>query len=182
MSWTFVNFSKVCQCLVPYRPTSGWLLGAGLIQIINLWEKNSKQEILKMNGDVPKMFDQRGVPHPGQNGKARVPSTAQPELCALKGAKIYRSTLCPDPTLLCVLCEVEAGNKGADWNGANKNNFGRINLWSRKWVLLFLRYRNASWWIFVVDLMNWQGWVWRWLSNPMHIMATLSPHARSAQG
>ena len=69
--------------------------------------KNSKQEILKMNGDVPKMFDQRGVPHPGQNGKARVPSTAQPELCALKGAKIYRSTLCPDPTLLCVLCEVE---------------------------------------------------------------------------
>lgn len=54
-----------------------------------------------------------------------------------------RSTSCPDLIPLCIsLCGKRGENKGADSNGAKKNEFSWINLWSILWVLKFLRCWN----------------------------------------
>ena len=54
-----------------------------------------------------------------------------------------RSTSCPDLIPLCTsLCGKRGENKGADSNGAKKNEFSWINLWSILWVLKFLRCWN----------------------------------------
>ena len=85
-----------------------------------------------------------------------------------------RSTLCPDPIPLYIPCTAEGEKKGADSNGAKKNEFCWINLWSILWVIQFLRHWNVS-------LGKYFWWAVKWDKarcgddRAIHIITTFAP-------